>query len=200
MSTERATRRQRGVTLIELVMFMVIVAIGLAGIIGVLRFTTHNSADPVRRKQALMIAEGLLEEVELARFTYCDPTDANADSATAALQCAAIPEAFGQAGAEPAGPRPYDNVNDYVPAANQLTAAFDVNGVLSDANNNPMNVTGYSARVSITPEALGPAGAAIGAPGNSADTEVLRIRVEVSYDDQTVALDGYRTRYAPNVQ
>jgi MSHA pilin protein MshD len=197
MCTERAAVRQDGLTLIEMVMFIVIVGIALAGILGVMRFTTQNSADPVSRKQALMIAEGLLEEVSLARFSFCDPTSANADTAANAAECA-VPEAFGQAGAEPAGPRPYDNVNDYVPAAGQATAAFDVNGVLSDANNNPMKVTGYTARVTITPEALGPAGASIGATGTSADTDVLRIHVEVSYGDQALALDGYRTRYAPN--
>jgi MSHA pilin protein MshD len=199
MSTERATWRQRGVTLIELVMFMVIVGIGLAGIVGVLRFTTAHGADPVRRKQALMIAEGLLEEVELARFSFCDPNADNADSAASTGECA-IPEAFGQLGPEPAGPRPYDNVNDYVPAAGQAVAAFDVDGKLADASGNPMNLTGYTARVTITPEALGPAGAAVGAPGASADTDLLRIRVEVSYDDQTLALDGYRARYAPTAQ
>jgi MSHA pilin protein MshD len=199
MSSERAAFRQRGLTMIELILFMVIVGIALAGIVGLLKFTTHHSADPVRRKQALMIAEGLLEEVELAKFTYCDPSSDNADAATSAAQCA-IPEAFGQTGAEPAGPRPYDNVNDYVPAANQPTAAFDVNGALADANGNPMNVTGYTAQVTITPEPLGPPTASIGAAGSSADTDVLRIRVEVRYDDQVLVLDGYRARYAPTVQ
>jgi MSHA pilin protein MshD len=189
-------RRQRGVTLIELILFMVIVGIALGGIVALLRFTTHHSADPVRRKQALMIAEGLLEEVELAKFTYCDPSSDNADSAADAAECS-VQEQFGQAGAEPAGPRPYDNVNDYVPAARQPTAAFDVNGVLSDANGNPMNVTGYTAQVSITPEPLGPASASIGDTGTSANTDVLRISVEVRYDDQVLVLDGYRARYAP---
>jgi MSHA pilin protein MshD len=88
-------------------------------------------------------------------------------------------------------------VNDYVPAARQPTAAFDVNGVLSDANGNPMNVTGYTAQVSITPEPLGPASASIGDTGTSANTDVLRISVEVRYDDQVLVLDGYRARYAP---
>lgn len=199
MCTDLARRRQRGLTLIELLMFIVIVGIALGGVLAVLSFTTGQSADPVRRKQALMIAEGLLEEVQLAKFTFCDPSSAGADSATSAAGCA-IPEAFGQAGAEPAGPRPYDNVNDYVAAANVATAAFDVNGALADANGNPMNVTGYSARVTITPEPLGPAGGAIGDGGASADTDVLRIRVEVGYDGQTLALDGYRARYAPTLQ
>jgi MSHA pilin protein MshD len=119
--------------------------------------------------------------------------------ATQALECE-IPEAFGQVGAEVAGPRPYDNINDYVAAANTPTAAFDVNGVLSDANGNALKVNGYTARLTITPEPLGPIGAVIGATGTSADTDVLRIRVEVSYDDQTLALDAYRSRYAPAIQ
>jgi MSHA pilin protein MshD len=199
MSTRRTPNRQRGVTLIELVLFMLIVGIALAGIVGVLNLTTSHSADPVRRKQALMIAEGLLEEVELAKFTFCDPTSQNADTATSSADCS-IPEAFGQSGAEPVGPRPYDNVNDYVPAANTPTAAFDVNGVLSDVNGNPLQVDGYTVRLTITPEPLGPAGATIGTAGSSADTDVLRIRVEVSYDGQTLALDGFRTRYAPTIQ
>jgi hypothetical protein len=60
-----------------------------------------------------------------------------------------------------------------------------------------MNVTGYSAQVSITPEPLGPASASIGGTGTSANTDVLRISVEVRYDDQVLVLDGYRARYAP---
>jgi MSHA pilin protein MshD len=199
MCTDTTSRRQHGLTLIEMLMFIVIVGIALAGIIQLLQFTTHHSADPVRRKQALMIAEGLLEEVELAGFTFCDPRSSNADMATQALECE-IPEAFGQAGAEVAGPRPYDNINDYVAAANTPTAAFDINGLLSDANGNALKINGYTARLTITPEPLGPTGAVIGAAGTSADTDVLRIRVEVSYDDQTVVLDGYRSRYAPAIQ
>jgi MSHA pilin protein MshD len=193
------SRRQYGLTLIEMLMFIVIVGIALAGIIQLLQFTTRHSADPVRRKQALMIAEGLLEEVTLSGFTFCDPRSSNADVATKAPECE-IPEAFGQVGPEVAGPRPYDNINDYVGAANTPTAAFDVNGVLSDANGNALMVNGYTARLTITPEPLGPAGAVIGATGTSADTDVLRIRVEVSYDDQAVVLDAYRSRYAPAIQ
>lgn len=198
MSTE-AIRRARGFTLIEAIMFILIIGVALGGILAVLRFTTVQSADPVRRKQALMIAEGLLEEVQLAKFTYCDPSSANADSAANTAACA-IPEAFGQNAPEPAGPRPYDNVNDYVAAANTPTAAFNVGGALADANGNPLGVTGYTATVAITPEQLGPAAAPVGAGGTSADTDALRIRIEVAYDGQTLVLDGYRARYGPNTQ
>jgi MSHA pilin protein MshD len=184
--------RQRGVTLVELVMFIVIVAIALAGIIGVMRMTTAHSADPLRRKQALMIAEGLLEEVRSAAFTICDPESPNADTALAAADCN-IPEAWGQATPEPVNPRPFDNVNDYVPAANVDTAAFDTGGVLSNAAGAPLGVQGYTARVNIAPVQL----FGVGAAGVAADANVLRIRVTVAFDaGQSVVLDGYRVRYA----
>lgn len=186
--------RQRGVTLIELIMFIVIIGAALAGLLQVLNFTTKNSADPVRQKQALMIAEGLLEEVRLAGFTWCDPTDSKLAEAASAADCD-LPEAFGQgAGSEPVSNRPYDNVNDYVDAPGVAKAAFNnAGGALTDMNGNPMGVTGYSAKVTIRPVALN----GIGSTAN--DSDVLRITVEVSYDDQTLALDGYRTRYAPNM-
>ena len=196
-------RRQAGVTLIELILFMAIIAIALGGIISVMNLTSQRSADPVRRKQALIIAEGLLEEIELAKFSYCDPIDPDAgdsDKVKSSADCHTAPEAWGQGGAEPVNVRPYDNVNDYVAAAKALTAAFnDGAGHLVDANGNDLKVSGYAAKVSITPAALGPADAVVGtAGGASADTEVLRISVRVDYDGQSLVLDGYRTRYAPN--
>lgn len=191
----RPSVRQRGVTMIELIVFIVIVAIALAGIIGVMRMTTANSADPLRRKQALMIAEGLLEEVRGAAFTICDPASENADTALAAADCA-IPEAWGQRAPEPVNPRPFDNVNDYVPRANVDTAAFDTNGVLVNAAGAPLGVQGYTARVNIAPVPL--FGVGLGSGGNTgADANVLRIRVTVGFDGgQSVVLDGYRMRYA----
>lgn len=188
------TGQQRGVTLIELVMFIVIIGVALAALLQVLNFTTRNSADPVRQKQALMIAESLLEEVRLAGFTYCDPTDPKTTQATGAADCN-IRESFGQGtGGEPIGTRPYDNINDYVDTAGVAKAAFDnANGKLTDLNGNVMDVDGYTATVTVSPAVLN----GIGATGTSADTDVLRITVEVAYDGTTLALDTYRTRYAP---
>ena len=55
------TSRQRGLSLIELIMFIVIVGSALAGVLSVLNFTTKSSADPMVRKQALAIAEQIRE-------------------------------------------------------------------------------------------------------------------------------------------
>jgi len=54
---------QFGVTLIELVIFIVIISVGLVGILSVMNVTTRSSADPMVRKQAMAMAEAVLEEI-----------------------------------------------------------------------------------------------------------------------------------------
>ena len=56
---------QRGISLIELIMFIVIVSVSLAGILLVINQITSHSADPLIRKQALAIGESMLEEIQL---------------------------------------------------------------------------------------------------------------------------------------
>ena len=65
MSTERATSRQRqlGLTLIELIMFIIIVSVGIAGILLVMNVSVKSSAAPMLRKQAVAMAEAILDEV-----------------------------------------------------------------------------------------------------------------------------------------
>jgi len=186
-------RRQRGVTMIELIMFIVIVSVALASIMAVMRITTAGSADPLRRKQALMIAEGLVEEVRSAGFTLCDPSSADFDTQTDPTLCA-VRENWGQAAPEPVNPRPFDNVNDYVTQANVATNAFNnAAGVLLDVTGQPVGVAGYTATLTVSPAVLG----GIGAAGSAANTDVLRIRVSVAFGgDAPVVLDTYRTRYA----
>jgi MSHA pilin protein MshD len=66
---ERPHHRQRGFTLLELIVFIVVVAVGMAGILGVMDNVVRNSADPMVRKQTLAIAESLLEEILLKDAT-----------------------------------------------------------------------------------------------------------------------------------
>lgn len=64
-----------GFTMIEVVMFIVIIGIALAGTLGVLNLTNRHSADPIIQKQALSLAEGLMQEILAKYATECDPDD-----------------------------------------------------------------------------------------------------------------------------
>jgi len=65
-------RLQKGFTLIELIVFIVVVGVGLAGILSVINTVVKSSADPMVRKQSLAVAESLLEEILLKE--YAKPT------------------------------------------------------------------------------------------------------------------------------
>lgn len=64
MSSERA----RGFTLIEMIMAIVIISVGLAGLLSVFSTGVKSSVDPVVRKQLLSLTEELLEEIALKPF------------------------------------------------------------------------------------------------------------------------------------
>ncbi len=204
MYTDRVSgRTMRGVSMIELIVFIVIISVNVAGILAVLSYTTSRSADPLQRKQAILIAEGLLEEVSLARMTFCPPDDPQAETAQNAGDCT-TPEAVGPA---TGATRPYPNINDYVSAFGAPTSFLplrpdgtrDGSGVIQDALGNVLFEGRYRAFVTITANAaLGPAGAQLTGSGN-ADTELLLISVAVSYGNgEQIVLDRFRTRYAPN--
>jgi MSHA pilin protein MshD len=67
MSTD-GSRRGAGFTLIELVILIGVVSIAMAAIVTVYVNVVRHSADPYPAKQALAIAEGLLEEVQLNSY------------------------------------------------------------------------------------------------------------------------------------
>jgi MSHA pilin protein MshD len=61
--------RQRGFTLPELLLLIVVFAIGLTGILSVFNNVVVGSADPLVRKQVMAAAESMLEEVLLMPFS-----------------------------------------------------------------------------------------------------------------------------------
>lgn len=185
--------KQQGISLIELIIFIVVVSVAVAGILGVMNMTGKSSADPLVHKQSLAIAQALLEEVELMPFTFCDPNDANAATALSAADCAAgMDQNKGGAAltsATPAGEtrylaaNPFDNVADY-------GGFIMASGAILDINGNNIGLAGYSASITITR-----AGLALGLP---ADDAALLISVTVTGSDGlSVVLEGLRTRYAP---
>lgn len=202
-------RRQQGLTIIELVMFIVIVGVAAAGILQVMNLTSRGNTDPIRRKQAMLIAEAYMDEVQQAQFTACDPADANASTAVNSAVApvnASNPGLFCAADAtvERWGPeannvRPFDNVNDYVTNnyvqgtpvrafANAAGIDTDVTGVPLGAGLGNVPLTGYTTTLALRNVALDSVPAA----------DTLEITITVNYGaSDSVVLQGYRTRYEP---
>ncbi len=175
MPTDRPTLhtiRQAGVTLVELVMYIVVVSVGVAGILSVMTFTTRHSADPVVQQQAILIAESYMKEILMKRF-YDDDTNS---------VCPA-PEGGGRVA--------YDNVCDYNGLNDNGGARDQFGNAISGLERYNVAVTVNNAGVT-----LGPTASQI---NNTGVIRVLRIDVTVTHDDVpdlSVPLTGYRTHYA----
>lgn len=184
--TCRQPARSRGLSLIEVVIFVVILGTGFAALLVVFNQVTTASVHPMVRKQALAIATSLMEEIQLRAFTYCDPDDANVFTAAGTGGCTTV-EAIGpESETRYAEPR-FDNVNDY--------QGFSMSGAgMRDVANNPISgLDAYSVAVTV-------ANIAGGELADVADVnDALKIMVTVSGPaGVSVQLQGYRLRYAPN--
>jgi MSHA pilin protein MshD len=183
----------RGASLIEVILFMVLVGIAAAAVLGVFAGTMKRSADPLIEKQALAIAESLMDEIRAMPFTFCDPDDAQASTATAAIigptGCATTVETMGPEAGENrySALTPFDNVNDY--------NGFAMAGAVRDITNTVVpNLGGYRVNVAVAPLAFN------GIP----NTDALQITVTVTGPganpgEFTVRLDSVRTRHAPRI-
>lgn len=174
----------RGVTFIELIVSIVIVAIAVAGILHVMSLTTRSSADPMLRQQALLIAESYMEEILAQRFldgTVCPAPDLGGRSA-------------------------YNNVCDY---ANMDSTSGSVTtngcntpigGVCDRKGNAIAGLERYNVFAAVVSSGvtLGPAGNLVANTVGPVRIRVLRITVRVTHDnfpDINIPLTAYRTNY-----
>lgn len=196
----RIRSRLRGLSLIEVVIFIAVLAVGFAGMLILYNQVTRSSVDPLVRKQALAVAQSLLEEIELMPFTYCDPDDANVTTATSAAigptGCATTPEGLGPEGAETrySNTQRFDNVSDYQGFCMGPGSPVCGDAVITTATGTPIpQLADYRVDVSIA------AITAADFPPVPPDAG-WRITVTATHvpTGTTASLVGYRFRYAPN--
>lgn len=118
------TSRQRGLTLVELILFIVIVGVAVAGVLAVFNQATRASADPLVRKQAMAVAEALLEEIVAVHYNC--PTGATCNPVTTSNRTQT------------------HAVGDY--------HGFTMNGIHAIDGTPIMHLAGYSASVTVAAE------------------------------------------------
>lgn len=164
--------RQAGLTLVEMVMFIAIVSLGLAGVLLVMNYTSRQSADPMIREQALLIAESYMEEILTKKFL--DPSTGTTRT---------CPTAEG-------GRTNYDNVCDY--------NGLNDTGAKDQFGNAVTGLENYNVAVTVsggTGISLGPSTNLV---ANTGSVRVLRVDLTVTHGnlpDFSLPFTGYRTSY-----
>lgn len=121
-------------TLIEVILFIVIVSVGLTGVLSSFNIATARSADPMVRKQALTVAEQMMEEILLKDF-------ANPDGGF-------VPATSGN---PTQAERPsFDNVGDY-----HMAAGWSWVGVRDMTGTAVAGLEGYTVTVQVVATAFG---------------------------------------------
>jgi len=129
MSTSRA-RRAAGFTLVEMVIAIVIVSVGLAGVLVAFNTAVKSSADPLVRKQMLAVAEEMIEEVLLK------PYAASGTAPTNSLRSCG--------GGSPPSRAGFDDVSDY--------HGYQTSGVCNIDGEAVAGLTEYNVRVTVVGE------------------------------------------------
>jgi MSHA pilin protein MshD len=169
MTRRSSSARQRGFTLIELIIFIVVVAAGLAGILSVMNTVVKSSADPMIRKQTVAIAESMLEEILLKE--YCDPD----------TMISLISRTCGAASRE-ATRNLYDDVDDY--------DGYTTTGGIVDAfsTTTPLPVVGGLENYNIS-------SVAVDGTATLGTLAVKKVTVTVTGPQGPITLVGYRSNY-----
>ncbi len=129
---------QSGITLIETIVFIVVISIALGTLLQVFNHNVVQSADPAMRIRALEQAQSLLDDILARKFDQNTPTGGvPACGSSAGLPCAGI---------SPDGV--YNDVGDFhgytqavAPGYNAVVSVTDAGSELGLANNHARRIT-----------------------------------------------------------
>jgi len=135
-SGTEARRRERGVTLIEVIIFILIVSTALAAILNLLGVTIAASGDPLVRRQSLAVGEALVQEIDSQPMAGSDPRTGSA-------------ETLGPESGESRGSAttPFDDPRDY--------AGYSETGIVTPDGTAIAGLSSYSASVAVAAQSVG---------------------------------------------
>ncbi len=202
-SSTARRRKSGGFTLIDVLVLIVLVGTVAGSFTVLFGRWSAQSAQALRDRQALAIAQALLAEVRSLPFTFCDPGDARAALATGAFVggsgCQSTVDTIGPEAGETRynAANRFDGVTDYqgftMPGPGCPGGICDLSGNLLNPAGGTLS--GCQASVGLVAQAF----AGIAALDANARPQVLRINVTVRCPGASaIVLEGLRVRHAPN--
>jgi len=162
---------QSGTSLIEVIMFILIVSIAVTGVLQALNVAVRASSDPLIQRQTLAVAESLIQEIDNQPYHQKDPYNPNGPD-----------DAIGPEPGETriGSPLPFDNPNDY--------SGYSETGIVAPDGTSVSGLGTYSASVVATQQSM----------GNVPSSDGLMVVVTATGPDgQSINLTTFRARYQP---
>lgn len=161
-------KRCHGMTLVELVIAIVIIGVGVAGVMLAFSTVVKNSADPLVRKQMLAIAEEMMEEITLKPFAVSGTAPVNT-----------LKNCSSGTGVAPRSN--FDDVSDF--------NGYQTTGICNIDGDAITSLSAYNLQVTVTTtNAMDGVVIATG--------RVKKITVTVTHGSDTLTLVGWRVNYA----
>jgi len=162
---------QRGTTLVEVIIFILIVSVAVTSVVNALSLAARASSDPMVQRQTLAVAESLVQEIDSLPYAQKEPYNP-----------AGPDDAIGpEAGESRSGsPLPFDNPNDY--------SGYSESGIVAPNGTAVPGLGTYSAGVVATQQSMGNVPASDG---------LLVVVTATGPDGEPVTLTTFRARYAP---
>ncbi len=135
----------RGFSLIEIVIFIVIVGVAVAGITVQFSQNVAHSADPLLRQKTLALANGIMDEIVRKRWDENSPIGGGC-VATGSGSCATGPAVSTPLGADGESRADYDDIDDYDAITNQSPPQDPTGTAISAYNGYTLSISvGYPA-------------------------------------------------------
>ena len=162
--------RQYGTTLVEVIIFVLIVSIAVVGVVSALALAVRQSGDPLVQQQTLAVAESLMQEIDNVPYAQKEPYSPYANDAIG-------PETNET---RSGSVLPFDNPNDY--------SGYSETGIVAPNGSAVSGLGTYSASVAATQQAMGDIPSSDG---------LLVVVTATGPDGQPVTLTTFRAMYAP---
>lgn len=177
-------RHQQGFTLIETVMFLIIVGLALAAMSQLYSSNVAHSSEPLLRQKAISLANFYMDEILRKKWNENTP-DGGGCVNTGSGSCATGPAAAA-IGTDGQSRATYNDVDDYN-GINESPPKDQSGAALSD-------FTGFTARVSVSNSGFNPTSDA-NHDVPAADSLRIQVDIDIAATNETITLIAYRSNF-----